>query len=132
MILNRHVGSRYAPQRSIDHRVSILKDMVEEERSPPSRSTHLLDPHEINRAIVELREDLDHLGDRRYALIYSVRLIRKNCEADRAKHRANYATPQPQSERDVRSLVDELAAACREILQLSSEISLIRDYTDRL
>ena len=60
LILNRHGGSRYAPQGSFDHRVSPPKDVEEEERPPPSRSTHHLDSHEMDRAIVELREDLEH------------------------------------------------------------------------
>ena len=49
------------------------KDVEEEERPPPSRSTHHLDSHEMDRAIVELREDLEHERDRRFALADLVR-----------------------------------------------------------
>ena len=83
-----------APQGSVDHRVSLSKDVEEEEKPPPSRSTHHLDPHEMDRAIVELREDLEHERDRRYALTDLVRKHRKVCEADRARDRADYALPQ--------------------------------------
>ena len=47
--------------------------MVEEDIPPPSRSTHDLDQHEMDRASVGLREDLKHERDRRYALTDSVR-----------------------------------------------------------
>ena len=63
-----------------------------------------------------MREDLDYERDRRYALTVTVRKNRKDREADRAKDRAEYATAQLQVERDVRSLVDELATARRESL----------------
>uniref|UniRef100_M4BXA5 RxLR effector candidate protein n=1 Tax=Hyaloperonospora arabidopsidis (strain Emoy2) TaxID=559515 RepID=M4BXA5_HYAAE len=90
LILNRQGVSRYAPQGSVDHRVSPPKDVEEEENPPPSRSTHHLDPHEMDRAIVELREDLEHERDRHYALTILVRKHRKDREADRAKNRADY------------------------------------------
>ena len=69
----------------------------------------------MGRAIVELREDLERERDRRYALSDSVRKNRKDLEVDRAKDRADYAFSQLQVERDVRSLVDELGKARREI-----------------
>ena len=132
LILNRHGVSRYAPQGSVDHRVSPPKDVEEEENPPPSRSTHHLDPHEMDRLIVESREDLEHERDRRYALTDLVRKHRKNREADRTKDRADYALVQLQVERDVRSLGDELATARQEITRLNGEVSSLRDQTDRL
>ena len=72
----------------------------------------------MDRAIVEMREDLERERDRRYALNYSVRKHRKDREADRAKDRADYATAQLQVERDVYSLVDALATDRREVSQL--------------
>ena len=89
MILNRHSGSRYALQGSVDHRVSTPKDVDEKESTPSSRSTHHLNQHEMDRAIVEVREDMEHERDRRYALITSMRVYHKDREADRAKDRAN-------------------------------------------
>ena len=106
LILNHHGGSRYATQEIVDHRVSPPKNVEEEEKPPPSRSTHHLDPHEMDRAIVEMREDLERERDRRYALNDSVRKHRKDREADRAEDRADYATAQLQVERDVYSLVE--------------------------
>ena len=128
LILNRHGGLRYAPQGSVDHRVSPPKDVEEEENPPPSRSTHHLNPHEMDRAIVELREDLEHERDRRYALTDLVRDYRKDREADRA----DYALAQLQIERDIRSLGDELATACQESSRLNGEVSSLHDQTDRL
>ena len=118
MILNRHGGSRYAPQGSVDHRENPPKDVVEEERPPPDRSAHHLDPYEMDRAIAKLRDDLGQERNRRYALNDSLRKNRKDHETDRANDRAEYAVAQLQVERDVRSLIGELATACREILCL--------------
>ena len=73
MILNCHGCSRCDPQGSVDHRVSPSKDVEEKEKSHPSRSTHHLSQHEMDRAIVELGEDLEHERNRRYALTDSVR-----------------------------------------------------------
>ena len=42
----------------------------------------------MDRAIVELREDLEHERDRRTALINYVRKHRKDCEAGGAVNRA--------------------------------------------
>ena len=72
-ILNRHRGSRYAPPGSVDHRVSQSKDVVEEGNPPPSRSNHHLNPNDMDRAIIELREDLEYERDRRFALNDTVR-----------------------------------------------------------
>ena len=132
MILNRHGGSRYAPQGSVDRRESPSEDVAEEERSPPGDSSHHLDPYEMDRAIDELRDDLKHERDRRYALTDTVRKNRKDREAERAKDRAEYATAQLQVEREVRSLSNELATAHGEISRLNSEVSYLRDQTDRL
>ena len=108
------------------------KDVEEEENTPPSRSTHHLDPHEMDHAIVELREDLENERDRRYALTDLVREHRKDREADRAKDRADNALSQLQVERDFRSLGDELATARQEISRLNGEVSSLRDQTDHL
>ena len=83
----------------------------------------------MDRAIVGLCEDLEHERDRRYALTDFVRKHLKDLEADRAKDRADYATAQLQVERDVGSLVDDMATARREIFQLSGYVSL---YATRL
>ena len=123
MILNRHGGSKYASPGSVDHRVSPPKE--EEEKPPPSGSTHHLDQHEVDRATAGLREDLEHERDRRYALTDTVRRNRKDREADRAKDRADYAFAQLEVERNIRSLVDELATA-------RSEIAYLRNQTERL
>ena len=48
----------------------------------------------MDSAIVELREDLKHERDRRYALTNYVRKQCKDREADRAKDRADYAFAQ--------------------------------------
>ena len=58
----------------------------------------------MDRAIVELRDDLEHERDRRYALTDTVRKHRKERETGRAKDRAEYAIAQLQVERDVRSV----------------------------
>ena len=68
----------------------------------PSRSAHHIDQHEMDRAIAELREDLEHERDRRYTLTNSVRKHRNDRDADRV----SYAFAQLRVERDVRSLVD--------------------------
>ncbi|CAI5713064.1 unnamed protein product [Hyaloperonospora brassicae] len=132
LILNRHGDSRYAPLESVDHREHPPKDVVEEERPPPEPQAHHLDPYEMDRAIDELRDDLKHERDRRYALTDTVRKNRKGHEADRARDRADYATAQLQVERDVRSLFGELATARGEITRLNTEVSYLRDQTDRL
>ena len=132
MILNRHGGSRYAPQGSVDNHVSPPKDVAEEERPPPDDSAHHLDPYEMDRAIDELCDDLKHECDRRYALTDIVRKNRKDRKANWAKDRADYATAQLQVERDVRSLFGELATARGEITRLNTEVSYLRDQTDRL
>ena len=54
LILNRQGGSRYAPQGSVDHRVSTPNDVEEEEKPPPSHYDHHLNPYEMDRAIVDL------------------------------------------------------------------------------
>ena len=86
----------------------------------------------MDRAIVELREDLEHERGRRYALTDLVRKHRKYHEADRAKNRADYDLAQLQVDRDVRCLGDELAKARQEISQLNGAVSSLRDQTDRL
>ena len=65
----------------------------------------------MDRSISALRKDLEHERDLRYAQIDLVLKDRKERESDRAKDRADYALTQLQVERDVRSLVGELAAA---------------------
>ena len=94
---------------SVDRRVIPPKDMEEEQKPPPSCSTHCLDQHEINRSISEVREDLEHERYRRYAPILCN--PGKYREADRAKDRAGRAFAQIQIERDVRSLIEDLASA---------------------
>ena len=86
----------------------------------------------MDRAIDELRDDLEHERERRYALTDAVRKNHKDREADRAKDRADYATAQLQVERDVRSLFGELATARGEISRLSSEVSYLRDQVEHL
>ena len=86
----------------------------------------------MDRAIVELREDLEHETDRRYALTDSVRKHRKDRDADCMRYRAYYALAQLQVERDVCSLVDELATTRKEISQLNGEVASLRDQADRL
>ena len=132
MILNRQGGSRYAPQGSVDHRVSPPNDVADEERPPPDRSAHYLDPYDMDRAIVELRDDLEHERDRRYARTDSLRKNRKEREADRAKERAEYAVAQLQVETDVRSLFGELATARGEILRSNGVISDVRNQVQHL
>ena len=119
MILNRHGGSRHAPQGRVDHRMSPLKDVEEEENPPSSRLAHYLDPHTMNRAIVELREDLEHERYRIYALTDSVRRQIKDREVDRAQNRADYALAELQVERDARSLVEDLGTYRRDISHLN-------------
>ena len=53
-------------------------------------------------------------------------------ETERAKDGAEYAVAQLQVERDVRSLVSELATAREEILRLNGVISDVRDQVERL
>ena len=86
----------------------------------------------MERSIVELNEVLEHKRDRRYALTDSVRKHRKDSEADRAKNRADYALAQFQVERDVRSLVEKMKTARREISQMSRKVSPLRVQIDRL
>ena len=101
------------------------KDVEEKEKPHPSRSTHHLGQHEMDRAIVELREE--HERNRRYALTDSVRQHRKDRETERAKYRDEYAVAQLQNERDILSLVDEPGTARVEIYKLSGEVSILRD-----
>ena len=55
----------------------------------------------MDRAIVELREYLEHERDSRYALTDNVRQHRKDRETERAKDRVEYADAQLQVEREV-------------------------------
>ena len=72
--------------------MSRTTNVEEEEENPhPSRSTHHLDPHEVDSTIIELREDFEHKRGRCYTLNHCVRNHRKECEADRAKGRADNA-----------------------------------------
>ena len=132
LILNRHGGSRYAPQGSVDHRESPPKDVVEEERPPPDDSARHLDSYEMDRAIDELRDDLKHERHRRYALTDSLQDYRKEHETEHARDRAEYATSQLQVERDVRSLSGELATSRGEILRLNGVVSDVRDQVEQL
>ena len=84
------------------------------------------------RAIVNLRDDLEHERDRRYSMTDSLRMHRKEREADRSKDRAEYAVAQLQVERDVRSLLGELTTARGEILRLNGVISSLRVKVERL
>ena len=77
----------------------------------------------MDRPIAELRDDLGHERDRRYALTDSLRTHRKDHETDRAKDRDEYAVAQLQVERDVRSPFGDLATARGEILRLNGVIS---------
>ena len=86
----------------------------------------------MDRAIAELRVDLEHERDIRYALTDSLRNDRKDHETDRVKDRAEYAVAQLQVERDVCSLVGELAKARGEILRLNGVISDVRDQVEHL
>ena len=86
----------------------------------------------MDRAIVILREDLEHERNRRYALTDSVRKHRKDHDTEREKDCAEYAVTQLQVERDVRSLVGELATARGEIYRLNEVISDVRDQVERL
>ena len=86
----------------------------------------------MGRAIVELREDLEHERDRHYALNDSVRNHRKDREADRSRDRADYVLAQLQVEHDVRSLVDEQATTRKGISQYNGEVSSLPDQNDRL
>ena len=66
LIMTRHGGSIYASEGILDHRLGPPKDEEEEEDiHPPSRSTHHLDSNEMDRAISELRDDLEHERKRR-------------------------------------------------------------------
>ena len=107
-------------------------DVVEEENPPSSCYDHHLYPYEMDRAIAELRDGLGHQRDRCYALTASLRKHRKDHETDRAKDRAEYATSQLQVDRDVRSLVGEMATTRGEILRLNGEISDVRVQVERL
>ena len=86
----------------------------------------------MDHAIDELHDDSGYDRYRRYALTESLRKNRKEREADRAKDRAEYAVAHLQVERDVRSLVGELATARGEILRLNGVISDVRDQVERL
>ena len=86
----------------------------------------------MDRAIAELRDDLGHERYRRHAWTDSLRKHRKYHETDRAKGRAEYAVAQLQIERDVRSLVGELATTRGEILRLNGVISDGRVQVERL
>ena len=113
LILNRRGGSKYTPQGSDDHRVIPPKNVEEEARPPPNLATHHVAHTRLNRAIVELCEDLEHERNRRYGRIDFVRMHRKNYGTGCAKDRAEYAVAQLQVNRDLRSLVEELVIARR-------------------
>ena len=108
------------------------KDVEEEENPPPGRSAHHLESHKIDLAIVELREDLEHERDSRYALSDTVRQHRKDRETERVKDRTVYTVAKLQVERDVLSLVEELETARIEISCLNGDISSLRIQPDRL
>ena len=112
--------------------MSPSKDVEQEGKPPPSRHSHHLDPYEMDQAIDELRDDLGHERDRRYALTDYLRKHRKGHETDRAKDRAEYAVAQLQVEHDVCSLVGEPATARGEILRLNGMISDVQDQVERL
>ena len=108
------------------------KDVEEEKIPPPSLSTNHLDLYEMNRAIFELREKLEHERYRRYALSDSLRKHRKDREAKRAQDSAYYALAQLQVKRDIRSLVKELATPRRRISPLCRTVSSLRVEVDGL
>ena len=89
------------------------KNVEEEARPPPNLATHHVAHTRLNRAIVELCEDLEHERNRRYGRTDFVRMHRKNYGTGCAKGRAEYAVAQLQVNRDLRSLVEELVIARR-------------------
>ena len=101
-------------------------------RKTSSKMFDSLDQHEMDCAIIELHDDLEHERDRRYTLADYVQMKRKDHAADRAKDRADYAFAQLPVKRDFRSFVDEMPTGRRKISQLSKEITSLRDPTDRL
>ena len=91
LILNRHGGSKYAPQESDDHRVSQAKDVGEEENPSLSPSTKYRHTYEMDRAFHALREALKHERGQSYAVPGHVRKQRNDRETERAQNRADYA-----------------------------------------
>ena len=85
----------------------------------------------MGRAIDQLRQNLNHERDRRYALTDSLMKHRKDRAADCAKDRVNYALKQLHVERDVRYLVEELEIARREISDIRGEVYSLRALTYR-
>ena len=79
-----------------------------------------------------MRENYEHERDRRYALTDSVRRHRKDRDADRAKDRGDCASAQLLVERDVRSLVDEMATASRAIHPSNGKVTSLRVQNDHL
>lgn len=108
----RHIGSRYAPYGSVDHRASPPAGDVEEGMPGPVRLSDLVPGLEqLNHVLREMLHDIDHESGARRACDEKVHRLR----VDRSADQPDYADSKLKNERGRQGSCDELSSAFLEI-----------------